>query len=291
MKRFEGSYVALVTPFRDGAVDEERLRALVDFQIDGGTDGLVPCGTTGESATLSHAEHRRVVEIVVEQARGRVPVVAGTGSNSTSEAVALTEHAQKAGAAGALVITPYYNKPSPEGLYRHFAAVAAVGLPIVVYNVPSRTGVDLKPDTMARIAELAPVVGLKEATADMDRTQLVLERCGDKVTVLSGDDMTCLPLWACGARGVISVTANAAPARMARTWDLFAAGKLDDARKEHRALCPVHRAMFVEVNPVPVKAALAMMGKCGEEVRLPLAPLTAASRETVKQALTAAGLL
>jgi len=289
--RFEGSYVALVTPMRDGAVDEDRLRALVDFQIDGGTDGLVPCGTTGESATLTHAEHKRVVEVVLAQARGRVPVLAGTGSNSTAEAVELTQHAARAGAAGALVITPYYNKPSPEGLYRHFAAVAAVGLPVVVYNVPSRTGVDLKPDTMERLAALPAVTGIKEATADMDRAQQILERCGDRFTVLSGDDMTCLPLWACGARGVISVTANVAPAPMAACWDLFAAGKLDEARAAHRALCPLHRAMFVETNPVPVKTALAMMGRCGDEVRPPLAPLTPASREALRQALGAAGLI
>ena len=289
--KFSGVWVAIVTPMRDGSVDEERLRALVDWHVASGTDGLVPCGTTGESATLTHDEHHKVVEVVIDQAGGRIPVLAGTGSNSTAEAVSLTKHAKAAGADGALVITPYYNKPSPDGLVRHFTEVARVGLPIIAYNVPGRTGCDMKPDTVARIARLDEVVGIKEATADMDRAQQIIEACGEGFQVLSGDDMTCFPLWCIGGHGVISVTSNLAPDRMARCWDLFAEGKLAEARAVHYELLPVHRIMFVESNPAPAKAAMAMLDRCGEEVRLPLAPLLPESREKLKAVLERAGLL
>jgi len=277
---FQGSIVALVTPFKNGAIDEEKLRELVEFQIENGTDGIVPCGTTGEASTLDYEEHDRVIQIVVEQTKKRVPVIAGTGSNSTREAIEMTSHAKDLGADGALLVCPYYNKPSQEGLYRHYKAVAdAVALPQVLYNVPGRTGVNLLPETVARLAEHANIVALKEATGSLQQASEVLALCGDKITVLSGDDFITFPMMACGGKGVISVTANIMPKEVAALVDAFFAGNMEEARKLHLQLLKISNAMFIETNPVPVKTAVSLMGKCGDELRLPLAPLAEKNRE------------
>jgi 4-hydroxy-tetrahydrodipicolinate synthase len=276
---FKGSIVAIVTPFRNGAVDEEKLRELVEFQIVNGTDAIVPCGTTGESSTLDYEEHDRVIEIVVQQVGKRVPVIAGTGSNSTREAIDMTAHAKKLGADGALLVTPYYNKPSQEGLYRHYMAVAdAVALPQILYNVPGRTGVNLLPETVARLAEHKHIVAIKEATGSLQQGSEVLALCGDKIDVLSGDDFITFPMMACGAKGVISVLANVMPKEVASLVDAFFAGKMEEARQWHLKLLKISNAMFIETNPVPVKTAVALMGKCGDEVRLPLAPMSDANK-------------
>src|ERR1700674_5215656 len=276
---FKGSIVAIVTPFRNGAVDEEKLRELVEFQIVNGTDGIVPCGTTGESSTLDYEEHDRVIEIVVQQVGKRVPVIAGTGSNSTREAIDMTEHTKKLGADGALLVTPYYNKPSQEGLYRHFMAVAdAVALPQILYNVPGRTGVNLLPETVARLAEHKNIVAIKEATGSLQQGSEVLALCGDKIDVLSGDDFITFPMMACGAKGVISVLANVMPKEVAALVDAFFAGNMEEARQWHLKLLKISNAMFIESNPVPVKTAVALMGKASDEVRLPLAPMSDANR-------------
>jgi 4-hydroxy-tetrahydrodipicolinate synthase len=271
---FKGSIVAIVTPFRNGAVDEEKLRELVEFQIAGGTDAIVPCGTTGESSTLDYEEHDRVIRIVVEQVNKRVPVIAGTGSNSTKEAIELTEHAMEIGADGALLVTPYYNKPTQEGLYRHYKAVAeAVALPQILYNVPGRTGVNLLPETVARLAEISNIVAIKEATGSLQQASEVLALCGDKLDVLSGDDFITFPMMACGAKGVISVVANIMPKEVAALVDAFFAGRMEEARQLHLRLLKISNAMFIESNPVPVKTAVALMGMASDEVRLPLAPM------------------
>jgi len=276
---FKGSIVAIVTPFKNGAVDEEKLRELVEFQIVNGTDGIVPCGTTGESSTLDYEEHDRVIEIVVQQVNKRVPVIAGTGSNATSEAIEMTAHAKKLGADGALLVTPYYNKPSQEGLYRHYMAVAdAVALPQILYNVPGRTGVNLLPETVARLAEHRNIVAIKEATGSLQQGSEVLALCGDKIDVLSGDDFITFPLMACGAKGVISVLANVMPKEVAALVDAFFAGRMEEARQWHLKLLKVSNAMFIETNPVPVKTAVALMGKASDEVRLPLAPMSEANK-------------
>jgi 4-hydroxy-tetrahydrodipicolinate synthase len=289
---FIGAITALVTPFRDGRVDDEALRRHVERQIAGGIDGLVPCGTTGESPTLTADEQRHVIEVVVKQARGRVPIIAGAGSNSTAHAIELARAAREQGADGLLVVTPYYNKPSQEGLVQHFTAVIQAGrLPTILYNVPGRTGCDLLPDTVARLCELSDVVAIKEATGSVVRAQQILARLGDRLVVLSGDDCTCMPLMAVGARGVISVTANVAPARMAAQWDAVAAGDWDRARATHLELLPLHDAMFLEANPIPVKAAMAIMGLIDPEIRLPLTPLSAAAEDRLRGVLRAQGLL
>jgi 4-hydroxy-tetrahydrodipicolinate synthase len=289
---FTGSMTALVTPIRDGEFDERAFRELIEFQIGAGTDGLVPCGTTGESATLSHEEHDRVVEVCIAAAAGRVPVIAGAGSNSTREALRLTRHAKEAGADGALLITPYYNKPTQEGLYRHFAHVAErVDIPIVLYNVPGRTGVNLLPETVARLAEMPNIVAIKEATADLRQASRIVELCGDAITVISGDDFTVLPLLAIGGKGVISVVSNIAPALMARLVDAFAAGDLATARQAHYRLLPLSEAMFIETNPIPVKTALGLMGKIAPEFRLPLCPMGEKNRERLEAVLRASGLI
>jgi 4-hydroxy-tetrahydrodipicolinate synthase len=272
---FKGSIVAIVTPFKNGGVDEEKLRELVEFQISSGTDAIVPCGTTGEASTLDNEEHDRVIRIVVEQVNKRVPVIAGTGSNFTNEAIELTGHARKIGADGALLVTPYYNKPSQEGLYRHYKAVAeAVALPQILYNVPGRTGVNLRPETVARLAEISNIVAIKEASGSLQQVSEVLALCGDKLDVLSGDDFITFPMMACGAKGVISVVANIMPKEVAALVDAFFAGNWEEARKLHLQLLKISNAMFIESNPVPVKTAVALMGKCSDEVRLPLAPLS-----------------
>ena len=289
---FTGSIVAIVTPFRNDAIDEEKLRELVEFQIASGTDGIVPCGTTGEASTLDYAEHDRVIEIVVQQVKGRVPVIAGTGSNSTTEAIEMTAHAKKIGADGALLVTPYYNKPSQEGLYRHYKAIAdAVALPQVLYNVPGRTGVNLLPETVARLAEISNIVAIKEATGSLQQASEVLALCGDKLDLLSGDDFITFPMMACGAKGVISVVANIMPREVAALVDAFRAGKMEEARQLHLKLLKISNAMFIETNPVPVKTAVALMGMASDEVRLPLAPMSDVNRAKLAAIMKEYGLI
>jgi len=289
---FQGSLVALVTPFRDGQVDEPKLRELVEFHVANGTDAIIPCGTTGESPTLSHDEHKRVVEIVIEAARGRVPVVAGTGSNSTAEAIDLTAHAKKAGAAGALVVNPYYNKPTQEGLYRHFKAIAeGVDIPILVYNIQSRTAVNVETDTLARLAKIPNIVGVKEASGSLDQMTQVILACGPDFTVLSGDDNLTLPLMAVGGRGVVSVVANIVPRETAEMTHAALEGDWKRARDLFHRLFPLCRAMFIETNPIPVKEAMAMLGMIAPEFRLPLCRLADANRERLKTVLQQFGLL
>ena len=291
--QFAGAYTALVTPFYKGHVDEERYRELIEWQIAEGINGLVPCGTTGESATLSHEEHEQVIRICIDQAKKRVPVIAGAGSNNTSEAVRLTQFAKDAGADAALHITPYYNKPTQEGLYAHFKAIAdAVDLPLFVYNVPSRTGVSVAPATMARIYKDIPsVVGEKEATGNLAHVSDTLELCGDGFMMLSGDDFTVLPSMALGATGVISVVSNILPGMMASMCAAFAAGDLEKAKSLHFAMMPISRACFVETNPIPIKTALTKMGKVGPEMRLPLVPMSAANEKILDEALQGLGLI
>jgi 4-hydroxy-tetrahydrodipicolinate synthase len=290
---FQGSIVALVTPFRGGKVDEPTLRKLVDMHVAKGTDGIVPCGTTGESPTLSHDEHKRVVEIVIEAAAGRLHVIAGTGSNATSEAIDLTAHAKKAGATGALVVNPYYNKPTQEGLYRHFRAVAnAVDLPIIVYNIAGRTAVNIETDTLVRIVKDCPnIVGVKEASGSLDQMTQVILACGPDFSVLSGDDNLTLPLMSVGGRGVISVIANIVPRETAEMTHAALAGDWKLARELHLKLFPLSRAAFMETNPIPVKEAMGMMGMLEPEFRLPMCPMGAANRERLRAILVQHGLL
>ena len=289
---FTGSLVAIVTPFRKGKVDERALADLIEWQIANGTNGIVPCGTTGESATLSHDEHNRVIELTVEVVRRRVPVVAGTGSNSTDEAIALTKHAKQAGADAALLITPYYNKPTQEGLYRHYRAVAeAVDLPLVLYNIPGRTGVNMLPATIARLTTLPTIVGVKEGSGSVQQASDLVLMCGDRLTVLAGDDALTLPMMAVGGKGVITVTANIAPAEMAQLVKAFAEGKIEEARRIHFKLSPLFAALFFETNPIPVKEALSLMGKIDPELRLPLCSMAQDTREKLVQALKDASLI
>ncbi|WP_291438875.1 4-hydroxy-tetrahydrodipicolinate synthase [Desulfovibrio sp.] len=290
---FSGALTALVTPFKDEALDEEAYRNFIEFQITEGIHGLVPCGTTGESATLSHEEHERVIEICIDQAKGRVPVLAGAGSNNTAEAVRLTRFAQKAGADGALLITPYYNKPTQEGLYRHYKAIAeAVEMPLVPYNVPGRTGCNLLPETLARLAkEFSHIVGVKEATGDMAQGSKTLSSCPAGFSVLSGDDFTALPLMALGGKGVISVTSNIVPGRMAAMCNAFNKGDVAEAARIHHELFPLHEAMFFESNPIPAKTALNLMGKMEAGLRLPLCPMSAAAKEKLAGVLRSLQLI
>ncbi|MDR2611306.1 MAG: 4-hydroxy-tetrahydrodipicolinate synthase [Deltaproteobacteria bacterium] len=268
---FRGVIPAMVTPFRDGAVDEGALRAHVDFLIRSGVHAVLPCGTTGESPTLSHDEHNRVVEITVDEAKGRVPVLAGTGSNSTREAVEMSVHAKKAGVDGLLLVSPYYNKPTQEGLYKHFTAVAREApLPVILYNIPGRCSVEILPETMARLAALPEFVGVKEATGDLSKMIRVIELCGPDFLVTSGDDALTLPLLSVGGGGVISVAANIVPKEMVRFWDLWESGDLAGARSLFFRLLPLFRALFLETNPIPVKHALYLAGRMGPETRLPL---------------------
>jgi 4-hydroxy-tetrahydrodipicolinate synthase len=281
---FQGSFVALVTPFRNGRVAEGTLRELVEFHVENGTDGLIPCGTTGESPTLSHDEHRRVVEIVVDAARKRIPVVAGTGSNSTREAIELTRHAEQAGASGALVVNPYYNKPTQEGLYRHFRAVAeAVSIPIIAYNIQSRTAVNVETATMARLArDCTNLVGVKEASGSLDQMSQVIAACGPNFSVLSGDDNITLPLLAIGGHGVISVIANIVPREVADMVHAALDGDFKRARELHYRLFPLARAAFLETNPIPIKEAMAMAGMLEPEFRLPMCRMSDANRDTLR---------
>jgi 4-hydroxy-tetrahydrodipicolinate synthase len=284
--KLEGAMTALVTPMRGGAVDAPALAELVEAQIAGGIDGLVPCGTTGESATLSHEEHAEVVRLVVKAAGKRIPVIAGAGSNSTAEAIALSRAARAAGADALLQITPYYNRPTQEGLYQHFRAIAdAVPLPIVVYNVPGRTGCDLSVETLVRLAALDAIVGVKEATGTVQRSQQILAKLGDRLTVLSGEDAINYPLYAIGARGCISVVSNVAPKLVAEIWDAALAGDHARARTLHLRSLELADALFLESNPIPAKAALAMMGTIGPEIRLPLHPMSGPAQEKLRLAL------
>jgi len=287
-----GAIVAIVTPFRDGEVDEKALRGLIEEQIAHGTDGIAPCGTTGESTTLSHEEHDRVIEITVEAVNKRVPVIAGTGSNSTAEAIRLTKHAWKAGADAALLVCPYYNRPTQEGLYRHYRAIAEeVPIPIVIYNIAGRTGVNMQSETLARLAEIPNIVGVKEASGSLKQMSDVIRLCGPDFSVLSGDDIFTLALMALGGTGVISVISNIVPGDMAALVDAFAAGDLAKARTLHHRMSPLIDALFVETNPIPVKAALAIMGKIDYELRLPLCRMGEANEAILKKAMRQYGLI
>ncbi len=287
---FSGSYVALVTPFLDGKIDFKRLEELIDLHLEQGTDGIVPCGTTGESATMSHEEHEVVIRAVVERVQGRIPVLAGTGSNNTAEAIRLTRFAQDVGASGALLITPYYNKPTQTGLVRHFEAIASeTTLPLVLYNVPSRTGVNMLPPAVIECAKIPNVVGIKEASGSIDQTVEIVRETD--LSVLSGDDSLTLPLMSVGARGVISVAANVAPRMVADMTRLASSGDFAAARELHLNLFPLFGGLFVETNPIPVKAALAMQGRIGTELRLPMTEMSEELKPGLKKILTELGLL
>jgi 4-hydroxy-tetrahydrodipicolinate synthase len=282
----KGSIVAIVTPFKNGKVDEKALGDLIEWHIAQGTNAIVPCGTTGESATLDYDEHYRVIEITVNVVNKKIPVIAGTGSNATDETIMITEKAKKYGADAALLVSPYYNKPTQEGLYRHYKAVAeAVDIPQVLYNVPGRTGVNILPSTVARLAEIKNIVAIKEATGDMKQVSEIIRLCGDRITVVSGDDFTTLPLLALGGKGVISVSANLAPKDVADMCSCWERGLLEDARALHYKLEPLNQAMFIETNPTPAKTALAMMGKIQEEVRMPLCEMSPANKEKLRKVL------
>lgn len=289
---FKGSIVAIVTPFKNGEVDEKALSNLIKWHISEGTNAIVPCGTTGEASTLDYDEHYRVIEITVKTAKGKVPVIAGTGANSTDETIMITKKAKELGADGTLIVTPYYNKPTQEGLYKHYKLVAeTVDIPIVLYNVPGRTGINMLPQTVARLAEIKNIIGIKEATGDMKQVSEVIRLCGNSLTVLSGDDFTTLALLALGGKGVISVSANVDPrnvSAMCKAWD---EGNIKKARELHFKLEPLNHAMFIETNPLPVKTALSMMGKIQEEFRLPLCSMSDANKEKLKKVLINQGVL
>jgi 4-hydroxy-tetrahydrodipicolinate synthase len=291
--QFKGAFTALVTPFSNGQIDEEAYRQLIEWQVQSGINGVVPCGTTGESATMSHDEHKRVIRICVDQVKGRVPVLAGAGSNNTAEAVELTRFAKEARADGALLITPYYNKPTQEGLYQHFKRIAdEVSMPFILYNVPGRTSVNMLPSTVARLnKDFADVVGIKEATGDLNQVSQVLEFCGPDFQVLSGDDFTVLPLLSVGGCGVISVVSNILPDKMSGMCSAWFKGDLDTARKLHFELAPFSRMMFVETNPIPAKTSLSLMGRIKLELRLPLVPLSPANAESLRAFLAGKGLI
>jgi 4-hydroxy-tetrahydrodipicolinate synthase len=283
----------MVTPFRNGKVDEAKLGELVEFHVTHGTDGLIPCGTTGESPTLNHDEHHRVVEIVIEAARGRIRVIAGTGSNSTAEAIDMTKHAERAGAAGALVVNPYYNKPTQEGLYRHFRAVAeSVAIPVLLYNIQSRTAINVETDTLARLArDVKNIVGVKEASGSLDQMSQVIAACGPDFSVLSGDDNITLPLLAIGGSGVVSVIANIVPRETAELVHAALDGDWKRARELHYRLFPLARAAFLETNPIPIKEAMAMAGMLEPEFRLPMCRMSDANREKLRAILKPYGLI
>jgi 4-hydroxy-tetrahydrodipicolinate synthase len=288
---FEGTMTALVTPFRDGRVDERALTELVEAQLAGGIDALVPCGTTGEATTLSHAEHVEVVRITVKAARKRVPVIAGAGSNSTARAIELGQAAREAGADGLLHVTPFYNKPSQEGCFLHFEAIAkATPLPIVLYNVPGRTHVDLQVETLVRLADLSNLVAIKEATGNVARSEAIRQKLGDRYVILSGEDAINYPLYCIGARGCISVVGNVAPALLSECWDAHVAGDAKRALAAHERSLPLADVLFCDTNPIPVKAALAAMGRMANELRLPLYPLGGALLDRVTATLRQVGI-
>ncbi|MFQ5585769.1 MAG: 4-hydroxy-tetrahydrodipicolinate synthase [Thermodesulfobacteriota bacterium] len=289
---FQGSMTAIVTPFRNGRVDERAFRKLIEFQIRGGTDGIVPCGTTGESATLTYEEHERVVEIAIDAVNGRVPVIAGTGSNSTDETISFTRHAERAGADGALLISPYYNKPTQEGLYHHYRAVAEeVSIPLILYNVPGRTSLNMLPETVARLSEFRNIIGIKEASDSLAQVSDVLEMSRKGFVVLSGDDFITLPMLAIGAKGAISVTANIMPKEVSRMCTAQLEGTAKKALRLHYKMQPLNRAMFLETNPIPVKTALAMMGMIREEFRLPLVRMGGDRRRFLRKVLRGYGII
>ena len=289
---FKGVFVAIVTPFKNGKIDEEALRGLIDFQIAGGVDGIVPCGTTGESATLNHEEHDQVIRIAVDACKGKASVLAGTGSNSTQEAIQLSRNAKNAGADGLLQITPYYNKPNQEGLYHHFSSIAdAVDLPIVLYNVPSRTSVNMVPETVVRLAKIKNIVGTKEASGSLQAISKIIHNCGKDFTVLSGDDPLLWPILAIGGKGVISVTANILPAKVAALCKAAAIGDIAEARSLHYELMDINDSLFIDTNPIPVKAALHLMGKIENELRGPLIKLSKDTLERLKKVMACHGLL
>jgi 4-hydroxy-tetrahydrodipicolinate synthase len=292
MSGFEGVFTALVTPFREGGIDEPALRELVEFQVAAGVDGVVPCGSTGEAATLSHAEHGRVVEIVVAAARRRIQVLAGTGSNNTRESIELTRHARQAGADGALLISPYYNKPTQEGIVAHYTAIARdTGFPLVVYNIPGRTASNILPATLARLAEVEHVVGVKESCGDIVQISEAIAECPESFSVLSGDDAMILPVLAVGGRGAVSTASNLAPREVVELVRAFRSGDAARALRLHQRLLPLFRALFCETNPIPVKAALALQGRIRDEIRLPLTKLSQANRERLQVALKEQGLV
>jgi len=289
---FRGSIVALITPFRNGAVDEKTLRELVDWQIDQGTSAIVPVGTTGESPTLSHDEHKQVVEITIDAVAGRVPVIAGAGSNATAEAIELTDHAKKAGADAALVVTPYYNKPTQAGLYAHYKAIVdAVDLPVIIYNIPGRCIIDMSVETMAKLAKLPNIVGVKDSTADLTRPVLTTKACGSDFAQLTGEDASTLAFLAHGGHGAISVTANIAPGLCADMHAAWQRGDHQEALTLHSRLMPLHQDLFIEANPAPVKYALSRLGKAETELRLPLVECSETAKMAVDQAMTSAGLI
>jgi len=289
---FKGSFTALVTPFSNGSLDEKAFRGLVDWQIAEGTKGLVPVGTTGESPTLSHEEHRQVVEWCIEQTKGRVPIIAGSGSNSTREAIELSQHAEKAGADAVLIVTPYYNKPTQEGLYQHFKAINdAIGIPILIYNIPMRSVIDMSVETMQRLFELDNIAGVKDATANVVRVSQQRAAMGEGFNQLSGEDATALGFMAHGGHGCISVTSNVAPRLCAEFQDACLRGDYRAALKLQDTLMPLHTALFIETNPSPAKYALSVLGKCADTVRLPMVPLAEKTKATVREAMVHAGLI
>jgi 4-hydroxy-tetrahydrodipicolinate synthase len=289
---FTGSMVALVTPFKNGAVDWQSLEALIDFHLQSGTHGIVPCGTTGESATLSHQEHDEVIRAVIKAVNKRIPVIAGTGSNSTDEAVRLTREAEKSGADGALMISPYYNRPTQEGIYQHYKKVAAaVGIPIIVYNIPGRTGSKIEPETLARMSEIKNIAGVKEATGSVDQAIDVIRLCGDRLAVYSGEDSLIFSLMALGGKGVISTVANVAPKETAALTEACLSGNWQKGRELQFKLMPLIRSLFIESNPIPAKTALSLMGKCSSDLRLPLTPMAEGNVQKLKQTMGDFGLL
>ncbi len=283
---FKGSMIPIVTPFKEGKIDEEGLKGLIEFHIESGSDAIIPCGTTGESATLTHREHEQLIEVCLEAVNGRLPVIAGTGSNSTDEAVKLTGYAQKAGADGALLITPYYNRPTQEGLYQHYRTIALeTDLPLILYNVPSRTGTNMLPETVARLSELPAIVGIKEASGSLRQICDIIHLCGEQCRVFSGDDFTNYAILTAGGHGVISVTANVVPDKIAAMWDTFEAGDYAVSRDIHYQLINLHNAMFLETNPIPVKAALGLMGKIEPDMRLPMTTMTPGALGELKKVM------
>ncbi len=289
---FSGAFTAIVTPFKNGQVDEKSLKNLIGFGMDGGVSGFIPCGTTGESPTLSHDEHNRVVELTVKEVAGQVKVIAGTGSNSTDEAISLTKHAKKFGADAALLVSPYYNKPTQEGLYKHFAAVAeAVDIPLVLYNIQGRTGVNIENSTVQRLSRIPNIVGVKEASGSILQMSEVIRLCSPEFDVLSGDDQMTFPLMALGGKGVISVVTNIIPDKMSALVKLMLAGQIDKARTIHFEIFELCQTMFVETNPIPIKVALGLMGKIEPEFRLPLCAPSAANLEKIRTALSKLNLI
>ncbi len=290
---FKGSIVAIVTPFKDGKVDEKKFRDLIEFQIKNGTSGIVPCGTTGESATLSFQEHDRVIEITVEQVKKRVPVIAGTGSNSTDEAIMLTRHAAQVGADASLQVSPYYNRPTQKGLYEHFKAIAeSVNIPIILYNIASRTGVNIEPETIAKLAkDCKNIVGVKEASGSLDQMSRIKDLCGESFDLLSGDDSLTLPILSIGGTGIISVVANIVPGDVASLVSEFEKGNILEAQEMHYKLLPLIKAVFIETNPIPVKTAMGLLGMCEPDLRLPMTSILPENLEKLKKALKGYGLL